>query len=146
LCNILGGSVITFPSTWGHFEGLGSMSTIPSYFRAQGRVRNLMLSRSQAKLIVKSVWEVKVEEDKLRSVQHLPPITLSGALDIFLGKHLPSHNLIVETAYSLVDVLRSCSNDLDSTGWTAGKVFLMILEGNLPDEVRCLEFNIYPYF
>eukprot|EP01041_Mallomonas_annulata_P000948 gene948-1843_t len=129
---------LSLPSPWGHFEGLGLVSSAPPYLRVQGRVRNQMLSRPQAKAFVSAVWLAKAVRDKERSRSHVntAPLQLSDSLGQYLTSRFQSQNQVVEAAYSLMNVLRGPGGTGVGTGWTEGRIFLMVLEGSLPEEVR----------
>ena len=127
------GELGSFTSAYTHFEGLGHGQNVPSYLRATGMIRNQMLTRAQASALVSAIWTAKKERDKDMAKISAPAISLADILEQYFLGVFESKNTALETAYSFMSVLKS--TETATAGWTEGRMFKLVLDGTLHEDV-----------
>ena len=109
-----------------HFIGRGTSDDVPPYLRIEGHVKNWVLSKRETERIINDVWVGK-ERFESQTGSREP---LSNYLYQYLSIRFSSHTLAIEWGYNLLDSLERYIADSDC------RLFLQILNGSLPEEVR----------
>ena len=109
-----------------HFIGRGTSDDVPPYLRIEGHVKNWVLSKRETERMINDVW-VSKERFESQTGNREP---LSNYLYQYLSLRFSSHTLAIEWGYNLLDSLERYIADSDC------RLFLQILNGSLPEEVR----------
>ena len=109
-----------------HFVGQGTSDDVPPYLRAEDHVKNWVLSKRETERMINDVW---VSKEKCEG-QTGKRESLSNYLYQYLSHRFSSHTLAIEWGYNLLDSLERYIADSDC------RLFLQILNGSLPEEVR----------
>lgn len=82
-------------------EGQGTGTNIPKYLRYEGKVRNRRISKRDALLLVKDVWQERLSSEiETTDLEYEP---LSSFLHSYLERRFGAENMTFEWAYNLQD-------------------------------------------
>ncbi|KAJ3126564.1 Translin-associated factor X-interacting protein 1 [Nowakowskiella sp. JEL0407] len=92
------------------FTGLGLSPGIPRYLRKRGKILNRHISLENCVILVKDIWEAKIQFDKSPKPKSLNPdktINLEEFLYLYLKKRFHSQSLIADWGYNLYHALEN---------------------------------------